>query len=291
MLKISVIVPVYNMEQYIEKCLKSIINQTYKNIELIIINDGSTDNSEEIIIKYKNKFPNIIRPYKQENKGLAAARNFGIKKAKGEYICFLDSDDYIDVNLFSKLEKYMNEKIELIKYKLIKTNENYEEIKRVGGPVFDKLKGEEAFNLLCLQDELYEPSCLYLYKQSLLLKNKFKFQEGLYHEDFGLTALIIIKAKSVASIKNYGYYYVQTSNSIMRTTDYNIILKRAKDLLIHYDNMINSISKYKICEKTKHTIKTYFINSILLVVKDLNENDQKRYTEEIKKRKLIKELK
>ena len=108
MAKISVIVPVYNTSKYICKCLDSLINQTIKNeIEIIIVNDGSTDNSEEIIKNYieKQENKNLIKYYKKQNEGIAKTRNFGIEKATGEYILFVDSDDYIDNKLIEKLEK------------------------------------------------------------------------------------------------------------------------------------------------------------------------------------------
>ena len=101
-IKISVVIPVYNAEKYIGKCLDSIINQTYKNWEVICINDGSSDKSEEIIDTYKNQKYNITL-IKQKNMGPGAARNTGIDKANGDYIVFIDADDYIDSNFFSRL--------------------------------------------------------------------------------------------------------------------------------------------------------------------------------------------
>ena len=117
--KISVIVPVYNTERYLSKCLDSILNQTYDDIEVIVVNDGSTDNSELIIKEYVNKFPNKLKYYKKENGGLSDARNYGVEKAIGDYLCFVDSDDYIDTKLFEMVTPQMDKQIELIKYKAI----------------------------------------------------------------------------------------------------------------------------------------------------------------------------
>ena len=100
-MKISVIVPVYNSEKYIEKCIESIINQTYRNIEIIFINDGSTDESLNIIHKYK-KLDNRIKVINQSNSGVSAARNKGIKNSIGDYITFVDSDDHIDSKMIDK---------------------------------------------------------------------------------------------------------------------------------------------------------------------------------------------
>ena len=102
--KISVIVPVYNTEKYIEKCLQSILSQTMNDIEIIVVNDGSTDNSENVIkqIEKNNNTKIQIKYFKKENGGLSDARNYGVKKATGKYISFIDSDDYIDKNLYKK---------------------------------------------------------------------------------------------------------------------------------------------------------------------------------------------
>ena len=104
---VSVIVPCYNGEKDIERCLNSIVNQTYKKIEVIVVDDGSKDNSKELIKEYVNNYPNVNYYYKK-NGGLSSARNFGLKKATGDYIAFVDSDDYIDLKM---LEKMYNSKV------------------------------------------------------------------------------------------------------------------------------------------------------------------------------------
>lgn len=101
--KISVIVPVYNTEQYLETCLNSIINQTYKDIEIIVVNDGTKDNSQDIINRFSNKYPQLIKSYIKENGGLSDTRNYGIEKSTGQYITFIDSDDYISHDMLEKL--------------------------------------------------------------------------------------------------------------------------------------------------------------------------------------------
>ena len=98
--KVSIIVPVYNVEEYLERCLDSLVNQTLKDIEIIIVNDGSTDGSKEKIQKYINKYKNIVY-LEKENGGLSSARNYGIPYAKGEYIGFVDSDDYVELTMLS----------------------------------------------------------------------------------------------------------------------------------------------------------------------------------------------
>ena len=104
MAKISVIIPVYNVEKYLSKCLDSVVNQTLKDIEIIVVNDGSPDNSQKIIDDYTKKYKNI-KSFVKKNGGLSDARNFGIKKASGKYIAFLDSDDYVTEDMYEKMYK------------------------------------------------------------------------------------------------------------------------------------------------------------------------------------------
>ena len=195
MAKVSVIIPVYNKEDYIERCLDSIKNQTKSDeVEIIIINDGSTDNSEKVIQEYiaKQENNNKIKYFsKKENQGIAKTRNFGIEKATCEYILFVDADDYIDSQLIEKLYKYMDEHIDLIKFKMQKVNKKGEILEKIEGPIFEKIKGEEAFNKLYSKDVLIDSPCIYLIKKDLFDKYDFKFQQT-YHEDFGLIPIIYI---------------------------------------------------------------------------------------------------
>lgn len=289
--KISVIVPVYNTEKYLRKCLDSIINQTYQDFEVIIVNDGSTDGSQKIIDKYIEKYQNRIKCINKENGGLSSARNSGIEAAIGDYIIFVDSDDYIETNLFEQALPYMQKDIDLIKYKLVKVDDKYKELERINGPTFDKVTGEEGFNKLVFNDVLLEPACLYLYKKDIFVDNNLRFLENTYHEDFGLIPLILLNVKNMVSIDSYGYYYVQASNSITRNEDYTKTVKRAKDLLIHYDNMKDKINEIKIATYTKDNIKQYYTNAILETSKKLKVEDKNKYILEIKKRKLIKNIK
>ena len=107
--KVTVIVPVYNAEKFISDGIKSVLNQNYENIELILINDGSLDNSLEIIKFWEQKYPNIIKVYNKKNSGVGKTRNFGIKKATGKYITFLDADDYLDEDFISQMVKMIGD--------------------------------------------------------------------------------------------------------------------------------------------------------------------------------------
>ena len=291
MKKISVIIPVYNTEKYLKRCFDSVIAQEYKDLELVIINDGSTDNSEQLINEYKTKYPELISYYNKENTGVADTRNFGIKKAKGEYIMFLDSDDYIDTALLKNLEDYINKNIDLIKFKLQRVNEEGETLEIVPGATFEETTGEEGFNKLYSTDVLLDSPCVYLIKKEILTKNNLKFMVGTEHEDFGLVPFIIVLAKTMVSVNFYGYYYIQSENSITRNENYKKTIKKAYDALKHYDNAIELTQKLKLGKLTKQNIKIYYTNAIILKAKELHKEEQEKYIKEIQARKMVKNIK
>lgn len=291
--KLSIIIPVYNTGKHIEKCLNSIKNQTKLiDMEIIIINDGSTDDSKNIIKKYIEDNKNVlnIKFYSKENEGIAKTRNFGIEKANSDYIMFLDSDDYIETKTLETLEKYIEQDIDLIKFKLQRVDENKNVIEKVDGPNFDKITGQEAFNKLYSQDVLLDSPCVYVIKKKLFTENNFKFK-GTYHEDFGLIPFIILVAKTVVSIPEYFYNYVQAPDSITRTEDYNKTIKKMEDVLFHYDNMLKIVEKINLDEKTKQNVKIYYTNAIVLKLNELKKESQNKYIKEIRKRKMYKNIK
>ena len=291
--KISVIVPVYNTEKYVEKCLDSICNQKLNDLELIIVNDGSEDNSEAIIKKWikSNENKVKIKYLKKENGGLSDCRNYAIPYVTGKYISFIDSDDYISEDLYSNLEKYIDENIDLIKFKMQKVDENGNILEKLDGPIFEKCTGEEGYKKLCTSDKFLDPACIYLYRTEFFKQNNFEYAKGTYHEDFGLTSLIILKAKNFVSSSEDGYYYLQSNNSITRDVNYAKEIQKSKDLLRHYDNMIEKIKQYNISEKSKNLIKRYYTNTVILKANDLKDNDLQSYIRQIKIRKLYKNIK
>ena len=203
---------------------------------------------------------------------------------------FLDSDDYLDVKAFEILEKYIDKDIDLIKFKLQRVNEKGEILEQVGGPVFDIVKGQDAFNKLYCEDVLLDSPCVYLIKKELFIENNFKF-ERTYHEDFGLIPFIILSAKTVISIPEYLYKYVQAPNSITRTEDYNKTIKKMEDVLAHYDNMLKMLEKLNLKKITEENVKIYYTNSIILKLNELNKDSQKLYIKEIKQRKMYQNIK
>lgn len=283
---LSIIVPVYNTGKYIKRCLDSIKN--LGDTEIIVINDGSTDNSEEVINEYANVYSNIVY-YKKENTGPADTRNFGLERATGNYILFVDSDDYIENDLIDRLEKYIKDNVDVIKFKLKRVDENGKELERITGATFEKVSGEKAFALLYPTDVLLDSPCVYLFNREYLRQSHFVFQTGTFHEDFGLIPLIVIKAKSVVSIDFYGYNYVQSTNSITRNEDYDKTIRKMEDAIKQYDNMLNQISG--LSDKAKEDIKIFFTNAIILKLNGLKEPEQDRFIEEINNRNMIKNIK
>ena len=192
--KVSVIVPVYNSEKYIEKCLNSIIEQTYKDFELIVINDGSKDNSLEILEKYKNDFPKVITLINQENIGVSKTRNNAIKMAKGKYVMFIDNDDFIDKDY---IETFINEA----------EKEDYDVV--LGGYRRPNEKGEIIKKLKLPQEEwakfmIFAPWAR-IYKKEYLLKNDIEFLSVNIGEDvyFNIQAMMI--SKKIKIIDYIGY--------------------------------------------------------------------------------------
>lgn len=279
MIKYSFIVPVYNTEKYLKKCLDSLVNQKYKDFEIIIVNDGSTDNSINIINDYSKKYKNII-VIDQKNGGLSHARNEGVKKARGEYILFVDSDDYVETKLLSEIDKKI-EGLDLLRFQILTEDENYNKIKSYEESEFSNLDGYNAIKKIT-EYTFIEPAWCYVYNKEFYLKNKFKFTKGVYHEDFGLIPYVIYKANKVSSINYIGYHYIQRSGSIMNDEDYNKTLKKAYDMLELYKDLrtkrINNLKGNK-----DDYFLSYISNCTIVKAKSLNKKDQKDYLNELKK--------
>ena len=289
--RVSIIITAYNCEKSICRCIESVISQTMEDFELLVVNDGSNDETEKQVLTYKENLGEKLKYYYKENTGVADTRNYGLERATGEYIMYIDSDDYIDKDLLLKQVKHMDNNIDVIKYKMIQVNENGEELNKIQGPVFEKISGQEAFNKLYYQDVLMDQPCIYIIKKQYLVDNNFRFSKGTYHEDFGLIPLMIANAGSVVSTDIYGYYYVQSENSIMRNTDKAKTIKKMSDSFLHYDNMLKTIQTKALTDYTKQNLKIYYTNSILVKIKDLPKDLQGQFIKEFKKRKMAKNIK
>lgn len=218
-MKISVIVPIYNVESYVRQCIQSILDQSIKDIEIILVNDGSTDNSICKIQDLIDTNNNIIL-INQENKGLSAARNTGLKYAKGKYIAFIDSDDYVDTFFLERLYS------EAETYDLDVACGGYSKL--VNNTITPKLRKNELLKLGVIDGTTYLHKQFKLndyrmevwddlYKRSFLMKYKLSFSNGLLHEDEDFTPSILLHAKRVKLVDSYGYIYRYRDNSIMNS--------------------------------------------------------------------------
>ena len=282
-MKFSVIIPVYNVEKYVEKCLKSIDNQSYQRFEAIIVNDGSKDKSDSIIKKYikgKKQFIYLTK----ENGGLSDARNFGIKYASGDYIIFLDSDDYIEQDLLKNLNAILSlKKHDIVRYGLKIVDDNGNLLKSVSNIIYNVNNKNIAISKI-LNSEFVEPAWLYAYNLNFWKKNKFEYQKGKIHEDYGLTPLILSKAQTIGFLDYNGYNYVQRENSIMNQTDYKKNQKRVNDFKEQYLNLIDEIPANT---KLNKLIIGFLSEALIYKGRELNENDRKKFIIFLKERKVI----
>ena len=269
--KFSIIVPGYNVENYLDDCLNSIFKQTNQDFEVIFINDGSTDNTLNVVNKYKDDVIII----NQENLGLSEARNNGVKKASGKYLLFIDSDDYIDNKLLEKLDSVTKNNPDLVRFGVNEVIDG--DINVVEAPVFNNLSGIKAFKEI-VKNKYVEPAWLYLYRKEFYLENNFSFIPHVYHEDFGLIPKIIVKAEKVTSISFPGYYYVKRENSII--TDESKTNKKINDLLV--------LGRLMLMEKTDSKEYYGFISNSLITTynKIKDKKKKKEYYNNLKELKV-----
>lgn len=231
---LSVIVPVYNTEKYISECLESIINSKFDDMEILIINDGSTDNSEIVINKYVEKYPKIIKYIKQDNHGLGNVRNVGLKNSKGKYIFSVDSDDTINTQFLKEAEKYLKNDIDMVICDWLSIPENGNNFET---PAIDYIFKDINQYKGLLYTTIMPSTCNKIIKKSLLKKLKYNYAEGLKYEDLSLNPIAMIEAESIKYINKPYYEYKIRGNSIMRTSaGYNMI-----DVLEMLDSRISNI--------------------------------------------------
>ena len=225
-MKFSIVIPVYNVEKYLRKCLDSVLNQTYRDFEVIIVNDESPDNSQSIIDEYVKK-DDRFKCYNKKNGGLSDARNFGLQYITGDYLIFLDSDDYIEKDLLIEISRVANG-YDIIKYNLKLVDEDGKLIRKAKS--FSK-NGKSSFKDL-INVEFFQPAWSYAYNIEYWKENNFKYEVGRIHEDFGLTPLCALLAKKIYLLNYDGYNYVQRTGSIMNGATKT--KKRAYDILYHF---------------------------------------------------------
>ena len=262
MVKVSIIVPFYNVEKYIEKCLTSLVNQTLEEIEIILVNDGSKDESIKVAKDFEQKYPAKIRYYEKPNGGLGDARNFGIKFAKGEYIAFLDSDDYVEPTMYEEMyEMAIKEKSDMVEcdfwweYPNKKKDDRGVEYKNQNDML---LKARVvAWNKLIKKD-IYEKH------------PEARFAVGLRYEDVEGFYKILPYINKVSFIRKPFIHYVQRNNSISNTQN-----KKNEEMFIVLDNVLNYYKEKNIYEKfekeLEYTYTRYLLCSSLKRISKIQE--------------------
>jgi len=266
MVKVSIIVPVYNTENYLKKCLDSLVNQTLENIEILIVNDGSTDNSQKIIDEYKELYSNKIKIFNKSNGGLSDARNFAIPHTTGEYIGFVDSDDYIELDMFEKMYALAKTK----NLDLVECNFNWEypnKIKIDYGIDYLEKKDFFLFGRVMV--------CNKLFKTSIIKDNNITFSKSLNYEDIEFFYNLIPYINNYSLINNSFYHYIQRDNSII-----NNQTKKTADIFIILNNIINFYKSNNLFDIYKTELEYLYIrfllgSSFLRIVKIKDKNLRK----------------
>lgn len=274
---ISVIVPIYNVQDYLCTCIDSIRNQTYKNIEIILVDDGSSDNCGTICDNYATKDCRI-KVFHKTNGGLSDARNYGIDKANGEYIAFVDSDDWISETMYEHMilnALKNNADIVVCGHNIIDHNEKKSIIKVEKEKTYDRLN---AMKLLLCDDIIFSFAWDKLYKRDLW--NGIKYPVGRIYEDTATTYKIFNKAKIISQIPEALYNYRRNENSICLNKDINKLLKRVHDNFFafyeRYEYVYNSKELNCITSKCASLALKMGLNALSVSIKYSQSNNEYR---------------
>lgn len=286
MIKLSIIIPVYNVEKYVAQCLDSCINQTgvsHNNYEIIVVNDGTPDNSMEIVNRYQKLYPSLITIHEQDNGGLSAARNSGIDIAKGEYVWFVDSDDWIVEGCL----KYIINKL---------TETNDVDLLQIQAKEFDGQNTDKIFLYKYFDGLLTGTDCIgngglpccavvTICRTSFLKNNGLRFVPGILHEDSEFKPRAVYLAKNIAFLDKF-CYVVRREGQLSITSTY-----RLENALGHIAVME---SHHQFSKKLPEDIQLYFnyqqgmtMNSLLLGIHSLNKDEQNVIINRLKKCKFI----
>lgn len=261
--KASVIIPVYNVEEYLEECIQSVLNQTLNNIEIICVNDGTQDNSMEIVRRLAKK-DNRIVIIEKENGGLSSARNAGMKKAKGEYIIFLNSDDYLKAEALEKLWNIAwNKDLDDIFFsaeafyeseELRERNKNYDKYYIRHKEYPGVWKGQDICSDFLRNEDFKSSACLQFIRREFLEQNRISFYEGIIHEDNLFTLQVLTLAQKVSCITDTFY---------MRRIRENSIMTSEKGIQNAYGYFVTAWKMPKFMEDYQNSLSDYFIDNVL----------------------------
>lgn len=280
-MKLSIVVPVYNVERYVRKCILSIINQEddlFKEIELIIVNDGTKDNSIKQILDLVEKYDNITL-INQVNQGLSVARNNGMNMASGEYVWFVDSDDWISTDALRVLMPYLDGKTDIVSFAFTKVTENEETVCCVYSDKAVTLGGKESFRNRCEFSTMAQRAA---YRQGFMAKNNLEFMPGVYSQDDELCLRASYLADLVTLIPQSLYFFLRT------TGDKHVSIMNAGKPKYGFDyiTVSKSLSNFKQAHvREKDLIQRFdyhisvLINNGLNTISRCSEEDQKKFCE------------
>lgn len=255
MIKMSIIVPIYNSAKFLQRCIQSLLHQTLEEIEIILIDDCSTDNSKEIIQSYIDCYESKIKAiYLSENRKQGYARNIGMKYARGEYIAFLDSDDYFDLEMCQLTYTMAKEEgYDIVCFDWVAVYDNFQNINRLAyseditGIITDEKRKK------ILNSSGYFTTRIY--KKDFLIRNNLKFPENIFYEDSPFNFLSLLNAKSIAKIDKALYFYVQRDGSSSNCRNQ----ERLYDRILTLEYMLEQIQKRNIYEFNKDYIEEKYL--------------------------------
>lgn len=261
----SIIVPVYNVEKWLSQCIESIINQSYKNLEIILINDGSTDRSGDICRLYESR-DSRIRLLEQQNQGLSISRNHGIEASQGQYIMFVDSDDFLcDTDIVEKFVNILNsETCDFIYTTYCRFNDSNSDYITEMLPLYiednyiESHTAIEVFSELLKRDSYHHAAYLKICRREFLIKHHLYFKEGIYHEDADWTPKLFYYANKICVYKDPYYMRRMRENSIMTSEDVKFIVRKLKDRMKIAQDLVEFFDKIEE-QEAKEIIMNDFI--------------------------------
>lgn len=271
--KISIIIPVYNVEKYIDKCLSSLVNQTLEDIEIIVVNDGSPDNSQKIIDNYVKKYPNKVKSFIKENGGQGSARNFGLTKANGEYIGYVDSDDYVELDMYEKLYNVAKKKnLDIVicgSYNVYENGNKYIELEK---DFLGNGKINAFFGRMAVWNKIY--------KRKLLVTSKVQFRSKVWYEDLDFTVKMILNSKKIGYVNEPLYDYLIREGSTMNNSN----VDRNLEILLAFDELRNDNNYKKYYAEIEYlAIYHIFITAITRIIRIDNNKSKKEVINKLRR--------
>lgn len=268
-MRFSIVIPVYNVEKYIRRCLDSVMNQTFQDFELIIVNDETPDNSMAIVEEFQKVYPEKIRVFHQKNTRQGGARNNGARQARGEYLLFVDSDDYVRQDMLSFVDqKLQEEPCDILVFQYLVVSETGKPLGK--GSFFDVKPG--SYDPMVQKEILGLPSgpTNKAYKRQFYLDSGMLFPEKLLYED-GMIRLAYAKASRIVVCDECLYYYVQSTQSTMRRR----VSEKMLDILTMTDLIIAAFEQHGLYETYRDILEYSFVGSLLSVFSIVNQEDPK----------------